>query len=120
MNIIIPGQTPAKKNSRRGVVRNGRIMNFPSKQYVQWEKDALVQLGIGYKGCAEGPVTIAYQFFVKDDRKRDIDNMIASVNDCLVKAGLIEDDCWQLLSIGGANCQIDRKNPRAEIWIDED
>jgi hypothetical protein len=46
--------------------------------------------------------------------------MIASVNDCLVKAGLIEDDCWQLLSIGGANCQIDRKNPRAEIWVEQD
>lgn len=120
MNIVITGQTPAKKNSRRGVVRNGRIMNFPSKIYTEWEKQALVELSMGYKGCAEGPVTIAYHFYVKDDRKRDLDNMIASCNDCLVKAGLLKDDCWQLLSCGGASAEIDRKNPRAELWIEED
>ena len=120
MNVIINGQTPAKKNSRRGVVRNGRIMNFPSKIYMEWEKQALVELAMGCKGCAEGPVTIAYNFFVKDDRMRDLDNMIASCNDCLVKAGLLKDDCWQLLSIGGASAEIDKKNPRAELWIEED
>ena len=57
---------------------------------------------------------------MKDDRKRDLDNMIASCNDCLVKAGLLKDDCWQLLSIGGASAEIDKKNPRAELWIEED
>jgi Holliday junction resolvase RusA-like endonuclease len=120
MNVTIKGQTPAKKNSRRGVVRNGRIMNFPSKIYMAWEKEALYELKQNYKGQADKPVTIAYSFFVADNRKRDLDNMIASVNDCLVKAGLIKDDCWQYLSIGGANAEIDKKNPRVELWIEED
>lgn len=119
MEIVIKGQTPAKKNSRQGMVRNGRIMNFPSKIYAQWEKDALVQL-MAYKGQAEGKVAIAYQFYVKDDRRRDIDNMIASVNDVLVKAGLLKDDSWQCMSIGAADAEIDRENPRAEVWVTEE
>lgn len=95
-------------------------MNFPSKIYKAWEKEALIELALNYKGRADGKVTIAYHFFVKDNRERDLDNMMASVNDCLVKAGLIENDCWQLLSIGGANAEIDKKDPRAEIWVEQD
>lgn len=72
------------------------------------------------KGSAEGKVTIAYQFFVKDNRRRDLDNMIASVNDVLVKAGLLIDDDWQHLAIGGADAEIDKKSPRVELWIEED
>jgi len=119
MNITITGQTPAKKNSRRGAVRNGRIMNFSSKVYLEWEKDALTQLAVKYKGCADQKVSIAYTFFVKDDRRRDVDNMVASVNDVLVKAGLLKDDSWHWLSIGAADAEIDRSNPRVELWIDE-
>lgn len=119
VEIIILGQTPAKKNSRRGAVRNGRIMNFPSKIYEAWHKDALIQLKTQYKGQAEGKVTIAYQFYVKDNRARDLDNMIASINDVLVDAGLIKDDSWQCVAIGAADAEYDKDNPRAVIWIGE-
>lgn len=119
MQIIIPNQTPAKKNSRQGVVRNGRIMNFPSKIYVAWEKEALKTLQ-QYSGQPDGKVAIIYQFYVGDHRKRDLDNMIASVNDVLVKAGLLEDDSWKHLSIGAADAEYDKENPRAEIWIEEE
>lgn len=119
MEIVIDGQTPAKKNSRQGVVRNGRIMNFPSKIYQAWEKAAVLQLKSQFKGQADGKVTLAYQFYVGDKRKRDLDNMIASVNDVLVKVGLLADDSWQCLAIGGADAEYDKKNPRAVIWVDE-
>ena len=119
MQITITGQTPAKKNSRQGVVRNGRIMNFPSKVYSKWEKEALLQLK-QWQGKPDGRVTIAYQFYVGDKRKRDLDNMIASVNDVLVKAELLEDDSWQFMSIGGADAEYDKENPRVELWIAEE
>lgn len=118
MQIKILGQTPSKKNQRNLFVRNGRIVNIPSKKHAEWEKDALLQLR-AYKGQADGKVTVAYQFYVKDNRARDIDNMVASVNDVLVKAGLIKDDSWQWVAIGAADAEIDKKNPRVEIWIDE-
>lgn len=72
-----------------------------------------------YKGQAEGKVTIAYQFYVKDNHSRDVDNMVASVNDVLVKSGLIKDDSWQYLAIGAADAEIDKKQPRVVLWIDE-
>lgn len=119
MKITIIGSVPPKKNARQLFVRNGRIVNVPSKRHTEWEQSALVQLKTSVKGQAEGKVTIAYQFFVKDNRRRDLDNMIASVNDVLVKAGLLEDDDWQHLAIGGADAEIDKKNPRVTIWLDE-
>lgn len=117
--MTLIGQTPAKKNSRRPFIRNGRIMNFPSKKYVEWEQDNLQRLKLEYRGQFDNKITIAYQFYVKDNRDRDIDNMIASCNDCLVKAGLLKSDSWKLLSIGSADAEIDRENPRAELYIEE-
>lgn len=94
-------------------------MNFPSKIYQQWERDVLVQLQTQFRGQAEGKVTVAYKFRIKDKRARDLDNMIASVNDALVKAGLLRDDSWQCLAIGGADAELDKENPGVEIWLDE-
>lgn len=92
-------------------------MMVSSQAFRQWEKDALLQL-MAYKGQPDDKVTIAYQFYCKDNRPRDLDNMIASINDVLVKAGLLKSDSWQDLAIGGADAEIDRTNPRVEIFID--
>ena len=119
MRIVLTGQVPAKKNSRRPFIRNGRIMNFPSTRYVSWEKDVLMQLK-QWSGQPDKKATITYQFYVKDNRPRDIDNMIASINDALVKAGLLRSDSWQELAIGAADAVIDRENPRVELWLEED
>jgi hypothetical protein len=69
--------------------------------------------------------------------QRDIDNMIASVNDMLQLAcsdyafnkkgkwrpikgtGIIIGDNWQNLKIGSADAQIDTNNPRCELIIKE-
>ena len=95
-------------------------MSFPSNIYVAWEKDALKQLSTTHKGCADNKVSIAYTFFVKDERRRDLDNMIASCNDVLVKAGLLKDDDWKHVSIGAADAEVDRSNPRVEMWVEEE
>jgi Holliday junction resolvase RusA-like endonuclease len=116
--ITILGQTPAKKNSRQGVVRAGRIMNFPSKIYQAWEVEALWQLK-GKPTFTSSKVRVNYFFYCGDHRRRDLDNMIASVNDALVKAGIIDDDDWKHLSIGTAMGMYDKENPRAEIKIEK-
>lgn len=116
MKITLLGATPSKKNSRTLFWRNGRQVNLPSNKYLAWEEDCLLQL-LAYKGQAEGKVTIDYYFWVKDNRARDLDNMIASVNDVLVKSGLLVDDSWQHLAIGSADAAIDKLSPRAELLI---
>jgi len=122
MEIIILGQTPSQKNAKRMAInrRTGKPFPVTAPQVKEWQKSAHQQLTTQYKGKAEGKVCIGYSFFVKDKRRRDIDNMIASVNDAVVKAGLIEDDDWQHLSIGGADAELDTKNPRAVIYISEE
>jgi len=116
MQITIHGQCPSKKNSRRPYVRAGRIMNFPSKKHEEWVKGALWELK-QYKPMPKGRVKVDYMFYVQDLRKRDIDNMMASINDALVKAGIIEEDDWRFLKVSGADAMLDRDNPRAEIEL---
>lgn len=122
MEIMIEGQVPAQKNDKRMAFNRATGKPFPvtGKRTKAWQISAHQQLVSQYHGCAEGKVSIAYQFHVKDDRRRDIDNMIASVNDALVKAGLLKDDSWQCLSIGAADAEIDRENPRVVLYITEE
>lgn len=115
--LVVLGQCPAKKNSRKPFIRAGRMMNFPNPKYMQWEKDSLLQLRGRDKPLEN--ITIDYIFFNKDMVKRDLDNMIASVNDMLVKKGIIVGDHWQTLTIGRAWGMLDRKNPRVELVLYE-
>lgn len=56
-------------------------------------------------------------FYCKDLRRRDVSNMLESINDLLVDTGILKDDDWQHLRIGNADAELDRENPRAEITI---
>lgn len=121
MRITILGSVPAKKNSRAMAFNRKTGHSFPvqNKIAAAWERSALLQL-LEYKGIAEKKVTIHYTFYVPNNVARDLDNMIATVNDALVKRGLLKDDSWQWLRIGGADGQIDRENPRVVCLVEED
>lgn len=65
--------------------------------------------------------TVTYRFFFKDNRKRDSSNCVQSMKaaiDGVVDSGLIPDDCWQVLTVAGVECGIDRDNPRTELVFD--
>lgn len=67
-----------------------------------------------------GRVLIIYDFFCPDNRRRDAANMVQSCKayiDGVVDSLLVEGDHWQVMTIYGINCQIDRKNPRVELRI---
>lgn len=116
--IVILGQTPSKKNSRINT-RSGR--SFPSKRYSEWHRNSSLQL----QTILEGGLTInsdlkceiEYRFYVQDLRRRDVSNMIESINDLLVDLGILKDDDWKHVSIGKADAELDRELPRAEITI---
>ena len=115
--IVILGQVPAKKNSRVLTVRGGTMRSFPNATYMRWEKDALRQLTPRMEPYAH--ISIGYTFYCKDLHIRDLDNMIASVNDMLVKKGIIIDDNWQFLEIAYAKGALDRESPRVELEINQ-
>ena len=121
MTITILGSVPAQKNDKRMAINRKTGKHFPvtSKAVKEWQKSAALQL-MQYQGQAEGRASIFYMFYVPDNRERDIDNMVASVNDALVKAGLLKSDSWQYLKSHGFDAEIDRENPRVELEVKED
>lgn len=135
MKITILGQTPSQKNSKT-VGKNrytGKTFVTSNSRVKNWQESAISQLK-SYPFRFSGRVEIKYMFYVKDNVQRDLDNMIASVNDILQVAnaeyllknsklkpvkgtGIIKGDNWQLLKIGSADAEIDKENPRVEIEI---
>lgn len=143
MTITILGQTPSQKNSKE-VGRNrttGRTFVASNKRVKSWQESALAQLDLLDLKFRGRPLRLDYTFYVKDNVQRDLDNMIASVNDILQlggadkatvlsKAGkprekrvrgtgIITGDHWQVLKIGSADAMIDKESPRAVITITE-
>jgi len=136
--IVIFGQTPSKKNNKqiRQNRKTGQRFIGSSDIAKGWEIDALTQLKQECRRFNKGRIQIDYMFYVVDDVQRDLDNMVASVNDVLQQAnalatikngklkllkgtGIIYGDHWQKLRLGSADAEIDRKNPRVEIIITE-
>lgn len=118
MQITIYGQCPAQKNSKN-VGRNphtGRTFVTSNKIVKEWQHEAVLQLA-SVKDSFEGRVQIDYYFYCKDNRRRDTDNMIASINDALQAAGIIEGDHWQVLRIGSGDAEVDKDFPRSVITI---
>lgn len=116
--ISLPGQVPAQKNGKQLFInrRTGNHFITSNQRVKDWQLDTSLFLrDQSFK--ATGKVRVSYLFYVKDKRRRDIDNMIATVNDALVLAGMLVDDSWQFLEIGYAVAQIDRENPGVDIKI---
>lgn len=116
--ITIKGRIPSKKNSRQPFIRNGRIMNFPSKKYTEWHTDASWQLK-GQPKIDNIFSSLDLTFYFPDNRRTDLTNKAESVMDLLVDNGLLEDDCWQVIPRLHLQCGgVDKKNPRVEIsWF---
>ena len=114
--FIIEGSVPSKKNQRQTFVKNGRVINIPSKRYKEWHEQAMWQLK-GF-GNLKPPYEIVLTFWMKDNRKTDLDNKVGSVLDLLQDAGIIEDDCWQMLgSVKAVAGGISKNSPRVKVEI---
>lgn len=120
MEITIPGQTPSQKNNKQIIPsRPPRLVDNPIVK--KWRNETAKYLAETYKeDLKEKQVIAIYTFYLKDRVRRDIDNMISSCNDALVQAGILSDDNWKVLRIGGAEAVLDKDNPRAEITLVED
>ena len=114
--FILSGNVPSKKNSRQVFAKHGRIINIPSKRYKEWHDESMKMLE-GF-GSLKPPYEIILVFWMKDNRKCDLDNKMASVLDLLQDAKIIEDDCWQKLrSIKAKVGGISKDAPRVKIEI---
>lgn len=126
MHFVIHGQTPAQKNSKQMAYNRSTGKMFPVSSAVtkKWKRQAIKELkallAAGEVTPITEPVSLTLVLHVQDNRPRDNDNMLSSIQDLLVELGVIEKDNWQRLNPVTVECAgIDRDNPRAEVWLDE-
>ncbi len=113
-SFVIPLEIKTKKNHSRLVTVRGRPMLIPSKQYTEFEKQAL-------KYCPpyhiDVPVNIKAVFFMSTKRRIDLNNCLA-FTDLLTKAGTIADDnCKIVAGFDGSRIDYDKEHPRIEVEI---
>lgn len=120
LKLTLSGQVPAQKNSKSIAYNRGTGKPFiMSNQNVKsWQNSADVEL-LRYriKEPLQGKQELSVMFYVKDNRRRDLDNMLTTIQDALVRGGILEDDSWKYLRIASVDADLDAVNPRAEITL---
>lgn len=122
--FVITGNPITKKNSQQIFrTKTGRPFISPSKAYKKYEKDALKQIEDRYGGfhhpLITTPVNIQCVFYMQTKRSVDLPNLLESVDDILVKSGVIEDDASRIVAAhDGSRVKYDKENPRVEITIE--
>ena len=93
-------------------------MSIPSKQYRQFEDECLKVIPSKYRKKINYPVNIKAIFYTETKRRIDITNLLSALDDMLVKAEVIEDDCRDIVA-GHDNSRVywDKENPRIEVEI---
>lgn len=124
MKLTIYGNPVTKKNSQRILykfTKFGRNTPFiaPSKAYVDYEDDCLRQIKRP-RSPVSACVNVRCVYYMKTARRVDLANLIEATTDILVKARVLEDDNSRIVAAhDGSRVELDRKNPRVEIEIEE-
>nr|DAV49942.1 MAG TPA: Endodeoxyribonuclease RusA [Caudoviricetes sp.] len=120
MHLLIYGEPRTKKNSARILrTRAGAPFVAPSKAYVDYETDCLRQIKRP-RSPISARVNVRCVYYMKTARRVDLANLIEATTDILVKAHVLEDDNSRIVAAhDGSRVDYDKKNPRAEILIEE-
>lgn len=119
VKLILYGLPTTKKNSQR-ILRTGSGRPFiqPSAQYKRYEADCLRQIPGRIRQKIDMPVNVQCVFYMPTRRRCDLVNLLESVCDILVRAGVLADDNCRIVAAHDGSCVLlDRENPRVEIDI---
>ena len=125
MNIhtfTIPLPPVTKKNSQQILVnqRTGKPFIMPSKKYREYVKHAGLYIPKRGKPLEGRYNNITCLFFMPTLRRVDLTNLLEAIDDVMVEAGLIEDDCFAYIGgHDGSRVLYDKANPRTYVAIDE-
>ena len=120
IRIVIPLNPVTKKNSSQ-ILKNpktGRFFVAPSKQYQRYEKECRWFLGRYSKLHINYKVNVQCLFYMKTKHIVDLTNLLESIDDVLVKYGILADDNSNIVaSHDGSRVLHDKNNPRTEVYI---
>lgn len=118
LKFTIPLVPVSKKNSQQILVNRatGRPFIMPSKQYKEYE--AAAGWFIPKVETIREAVNVKCVFYMPTRRKCDLPNMLESIDDVMVKYGLLEDDNFTIIqSHDGSRILYDKERPRTEVHI---
>ena len=138
IKFTISGNPISSKNSiRSGTTKDGRNYTYTVKAIKVYRDNALRQIneqlyhGLLHEALINDdnkflrpiPITdyiqVSFIFYCKDNRKRDLINLIQCPADLLQQAGIILND-YLIVSLDGSRIMgIDKSQPRTEIIINE-
>ena len=115
--FTVPLPPITKKNSQRIVIIKGKSCIIPSEKYKEYEGAAL--WFVPKRGTPiDFPVNVKCIFYMPNNRLCDLTNHLESIDDVMVKAGLLKDDNYKILaSHDGSRVAVDKNNPRTEVEI---
>lgn len=113
--------TPITKKNSQQILTNrktGRPFIMPSKRYKAYEKAASEYLVPKPQTPIDYAVNVQCVFYMPTRRRVDLTNLLESICDVLVHAGVVEDDnCKIIATHDGSRCEYDKHRPRTEIVI---
>lgn len=120
LEFTIPVAPRTKKNHSQIIYNQGRPMLIPSKEYRQYEKDVFPFIPKVEKPI-DFPVTLACTFYKPTRRRCDLVGHLQSIQDILVKYGVLEDDCDLIVfSVDGSRVVYDKIAPRTVVIITDE
>jgi Holliday junction resolvase RusA-like endonuclease len=120
MKIVINLPPVTKKNHQeiRWSFKKKQRYVGQSDTYLQYEKDFM--LLCPRVDTVNTPVNIKALYYMPTHRKVDLSNLHSALLDCLVVAGVLEDDDSKIVvSLDGSRVLYDKDFPRTEIEITE-
>ncbi len=123
--ITIYGELYSSKNSKMIIRKGERSFLIPSKQYLSSVKPIERQLVLNRSnwlrmknGCTN-PIRVVFKIYRKTARKFDYVNIIQGLQDLMVKCCWLTDDNADEILPVFEPYEIDKTNPRTEIWIEK-
>ena len=120
MRLTLYGDPRTKKNSVRILrTRSGTPFVAPSKAYRDYETSCLWQIKRPHSPVS-ARVNVCCVYYMATRRRVDLANLIEATTDILVKSRVLEDDNSKIVAgHDGSRVELDRKNPRVKIEIEE-
>lgn len=119
IHFTIPLPPISKKNHQQIVTnkKTGKPFVIPSKQYKEYEQNALWFIPKGKQ--IDYPCNVKCLFYMPTKRLCDLTNMLESIDDVMVKAELLKDDNYKIIAAhDGSRVLYDKTNPRTEVYIE--
>lgn len=116
IELVLEGSVPSKKNQR---INRGDGVSFPSKKFVQWQKDALTMVRAQTRQRFLVPVSVEVIIYFGTNIRADLDNRLSSILDMLVEALVLRDDKWQDVPRIAIQAEYRKAKPGAFIRIAE-